>query len=153
MCHFIFSKSVPISPAFQKQHFASVKSIGVPQKKEKCHFSFSLIEWHFFMYFYVPFNFFKVPFDFASLPKGAFCKDKAHRGTPKGAKMSLLFSLIERHFYVPFNFFKVPFDVACLPRAAFCKAKLHRGTPKGGKMSVLCFSNRMAFSHALLRGI
>ena len=102
LCHFIFSKSLLILPAFQKQHFARIKSIGVPQKKEKCHFSFSLIEWHFFMYFYLPFQFFNVPFNFVCLPKPAFCKDKAHRGTPKEAKMSLLFLLIERHFCMHF---------------------------------------------------
>ena len=48
----------------QKQHFASLERIGVPQKEEKCHFSFSLIKRHFFMYFYVPFHFFKLFFNF-----------------------------------------------------------------------------------------
>ena len=40
MGHFIFSKSLSILPAFQKQHFTRIKSIGVPQKEEKCHFFF-----------------------------------------------------------------------------------------------------------------
>ena len=43
------------------------------------------------MHFNVPFHFFKVPFDFVCLPKAAFCKDKGHRGTPKGRKMLRLF--------------------------------------------------------------
>ena len=52
---------------------------------------FSLIERHVLCIFTCHFNFFKVPFDFASLPKAAFCKNKVHRCTPKGGKMSLLF--------------------------------------------------------------
>ena len=88
--HF-YSKSFSILLQLQKQHFASLKRIGVTQKEEKCHFSFSLIERHFFMHFYVPFHFFKVPFDFVCLPKAAFCKDKAHRGTSKGAKCHFFF--------------------------------------------------------------
>ena len=63
-CHFIFSKSFSILLPLQKQHFASLERIGVPQKEEKCHFSFSLIKRHFFMYFYVPFHFFKLFFNF-----------------------------------------------------------------------------------------
>ena len=35
------------------------------------------------MNIYVPFHFFKVSFAFASLLKAAFCKAKAHRGTPQ----------------------------------------------------------------------
>ena len=108
-----FFNSLSILPAFQKQHFARIKCIGVPQKEEKCKFFFSLIERHFFMYFYMPFYLFKVPFDFASLSKAAFCKDKAHRATPKGAKMSLLFSLNKRLFLNAFlraiSFFQSPF--------------------------------------------
>ena len=103
----------------------------------------------FFRAFLRAILFFQSLFRFCLPSKSSICKDKAHRGTPKEAKMSLLFSLIERHFYmhfyVPFHFFKVPFDVAFLPRAAFCKAKLHRGTPEGGKMSLLVFSNQRAF--------
>ena len=90
-CLFIFLKFLSLLPAFQKQHFARIKRIGVPQKKEKVQFFFSLIERHFFMHFYVPFYLFKVPFDFVCLPKAAFCSDKAHRGTPKGGKISVLF--------------------------------------------------------------
>ena len=59
---------------------------------------FSLIEWHFFMDFHMPFHFFKVPLDFASLPKPGFCKDKEHRGTPKRRKNVIFFSLIEGNF-------------------------------------------------------
>ena len=123
-------------PAFQEQHFARLKCIVLPPQEEKCHFSFSLIERHFFMQFYVPFHFFKVRFDFACLPRAPFGKAKAHRGTQKCHFFS---SLIERHFfvhvYVLFHFFKVPFDFAPLPKAAFWKDKAHRGTPKGAKMS------------------
>ena len=35
--------------------------------------------------------FFKLFFNFLSVTKAAFCKSRAHRGTPKGGKMSLLF--------------------------------------------------------------
>ena len=52
---------------------------------------FFLIERHFFVHFNAPFHFFKVPFNFGFLPKSTFCQDKAHRSTPKGGKMSLLF--------------------------------------------------------------
>ena len=90
-CHFIYSNSLSIFPPFQNQHFAKLKCIRVPQKEDKCHFSFSLIEWHFFMHFYVLFHLFTVPFDFSAVPKVAFCKSKAHRGTPKGEKMSVIF--------------------------------------------------------------
>ena len=118
---------------------------------------YSVIKRLFFMYFYVSFYDCKVPFDFSAVPKSAFCKAKALRSTPKVAKMSLLFSLIERHFfmhfYVPFHFLKVPFDFACLPRVAFRKTKAHRGTPKGAKISLILFSNRMAFFRAFLRAI
>ena len=48
------------------------------------------------MYFYVPIYFFKVFFNFASVAKAAFCKSKAHSSTPKGGKMSLLFSLCKK---------------------------------------------------------
>ena len=95
------------------------------------------------MYFFVPFHFFKVFFNFASVTKAAICKSKEHRGTPKGGKMSLPFSLMKRHFfmhfYVPFLFFQLPSYFVCRPKAAFCKAKVHRGTPKEGKMSVPFF--------------
>ena len=52
---------------------------------------FSLIESHFYMHFYLPFQFFNVPFDFFAVQKPAFCKAKAHRGKPKEGNMSLLF--------------------------------------------------------------
>ena len=65
-------------------------------------FLFSLIEWHFCMYFYVPFHFFKVFFNFASVANAAFCKSRAHRGTPKGEKMSLLFFSNETAFFHAF---------------------------------------------------
>ena len=109
------------------------------------------------MYFYVPFHFFKVFFNFASVAKAAFCKSRAHRGTLKGGKMSLLFFLIKRHFfmhfYVPFHFFKVPFDFSAVAKPAFCKAKVHKGTLKGAKISFLFFFNPMAFCHVFLGAI
>ena len=89
-CHFSFLKSFSILLPFQKQHFASIERIVVPQKEGKCHFSFFLIKRHFCMYFYVPVHFFKLFFNFPSVAKAAFCKSRAHRGTPKGGKMSLL---------------------------------------------------------------
>ena len=52
-----FFQSFSILLPLQKQHFASLERIGVPQKEEKCHFSFSLMKQHFFMHFYVPFLF------------------------------------------------------------------------------------------------
>ena len=114
---------------------------------------FSVMLWQFFMHFCVAFHFFKLTFDFSFLPKAAFCKDKAYRGTPKGGKTSLPFisngMAFFMHFYVPFHFFKVPFDFASVPKAVFWKCKAHRGTPKVGKMSFLCFSNRTAFFHAI----
>ena len=109
------------------------------------------------MYFYVPFHFFKVPFDFSAVPKPAFCKAKVHRGTPKGGKMSVPFSLMKRHFfmhfYVPFHFFKVFFNFPYVAKATFSKSRGHRGTPKGGKMSLLFFSNETAFFYAFLSAI
>ena len=88
--------------SFQKQHFARLKSRGVPQKEEKFNFFFCLIERHFFMHFYLPFHFFKVFFNFAFLPNAAFFKAKAHRGTPKEEKCNFFFSLIERLFFMYF---------------------------------------------------
>ena len=72
---------------------------GVPPKEEKCHFSFFLIKRHFCMYFYVPFPFFKVFFNFTSVAKAAFCKSRAHGGTPKGAKISVPFFLNQMAFW------------------------------------------------------
>ena len=73
---------------------------------------FSLNEQHFFMHFYVPFHFFKVPFVFACLTRAAFRKAKAHRGTPKGAKISLLFFSKRMAFFHAFlqaiSFFQSP---------------------------------------------
>ena len=40
-CHFIFSKSLSILSAIQKQHFVRLKCIGVPPKEEICRFLFS----------------------------------------------------------------------------------------------------------------
>ena len=119
---------------------------------------FSLVEWFIFEHFYVRFYYFKVSFDFASFPKAAFFKAKAHRGSPKGGKVSLLFfsnriGIFFINFYLAFNFFKVPFVFASLPKAALCNDRAHRGTPKGGKMSLLFFFNRMVFFHAFLRAI
>ena len=85
-------------PLLQKQHFASLGRIGVPQKEEKCHFSFFLIKRHFCMYFYVPFYFFKLFFNFPFAAKAAFFKSRAHRGTPKGGKMSVPFFLNQMEF-------------------------------------------------------
>ena len=84
-------------------------------------------------------SFFQIFFNFASVAKAAFCKSRAHRGTPKGGKMSLLFfcnkTAFFMYFYVPFHFFKVFFNFPSVAKAAFCKSRAHRGTPKGGKMS------------------
>ena len=113
---------------------------GTP-KRGKVSLLFSLIEWHFFMQFYVPFHFFKVPFDFSAVPKPAFCKDKAHRGTLKGGKISLFFFSNRKSFLHAFlhaiSIFPSPFRSFGLPKAAFCKAIAHRGTPKRGKVSLL----------------
>ena len=85
-------------PPFQNQHFARLKSIGVPPKEEICHFFFSLLEQHFFVHIYLPFHFTKVSFAFPSLPKAPFCRAKMHWGTPKEEKCHFSFSVIERHF-------------------------------------------------------
>ena len=77
-----FFQSFSILLPLRKQHFASLERIGVPPKEEKCQFSFSKMKRHFFIHFYLPFNFFKVFFNFASVTKAAFCKWRAHRGTP-----------------------------------------------------------------------
>ena len=98
--------------------------LGTP-KGGKCHVFFYFIEWHFFMHFYVPFYFFKVPFDFSIVLKQAFCKDKAHRVTPKRRKMSFLFFFNRMAFFHVFlrviSFFKSLFALAYLPKAAFCR--------------------------------
>ena len=88
-----FFQSFSILLLLQKRHFASLKRIGLPQKEEKCHFSFSLMKRHFFIHFYVPFHFFQPPFDLVCRPKAAFCKAKVHRGSPKEGKMSVPFFL------------------------------------------------------------
>ena len=93
------------------------------------------------MYFYVPFHFFKVSFDFACLSRGAFCKAKAHRGTTKGGKMSVLFfsnrmaifHAFLRAISLLFHIFRVPFDFASVPKVVFCKSKAHWGSPKRRK--------------------
>ena len=97
-----FFMSFSILLPWQKQQFASLKRIGVPEKEEKCHFSFSLMKRHFFMHFSVPFYFFKVFFNFASVAKAVFCKSRAHKGTPKGGKMSLLFFSNKTAFFHAF---------------------------------------------------
>ena len=109
------------------------------------------------MYFYVQFLFFKVFFNFTSVAKPAFCKSRAHRCTPKGGKMSLLFlsdkTEFYMYFYKPFHFFKLFFNFPSVAKAAFCKSRAHGGTPKGGKISVPFFLNQMAFLHVFLRAI
>ena len=80
---FHFLNSFSILLPFQKQHFASLERVWVPQEEEKCHFSFSLIKRHFFVHFYAPFKFFQPSFDYVCCPKAGFCKDKVHRGTSK----------------------------------------------------------------------
>ena len=93
---------------------------------------FSLIEWHFFMYFYLPFQFFNVPFDFVCLPKAAFCKDKVHRGTPKRAKMSFLFFFNGMAFFHVFlraiSFFQSFSILLQLQKQHFASLK-HMGVP------------------------
>ena len=86
-----FFKLFSIFLSLQKQHFASLERIRGTPKEEKCHISFFLIKRHFCMYFYVPFQFLKLFFNFPFVAKAAFCKSRAHRGTPKGGKMSLPF--------------------------------------------------------------
>ena len=81
-----------------KAAFFKSRAQRVPQKEEKCHFSFSLMKRHFFMHFYVPFNFFQLLFDFVWRPKAAFCKAKVHRGTPKEGNMSVPFFLNQMAF-------------------------------------------------------
>ena len=98
-CYFISLRSLLIFPQFQKEHFARPKCIRVPPKEQKCHFFFSLIEWHFFHVFLRVISFFQLSFDFPSLPKPAFCKAKVHSGTPKGAKMSFLFFFNQIAFF------------------------------------------------------
>ena len=75
------------------------------------------------MYFYKPFHFFKVFFNFASIAKAAFCKSRAHRGTPKGGKMSLLFFSNKTAFLHVFlraiSFFKVFFNFPLLQKQHF----------------------------------
>ena len=95
-----FFQSFSILLSLQKQHFASLKHIRVPQKEEKNSLLFFSNQTAFFHDFYVPFHFFKVTFDFSAVPKPAFCKAKVLKGTPKGAKMSFLFSLIEWQFFL-----------------------------------------------------
>ena len=101
-----------------RAEFGKAKSHRGTPKGGKCHFFFSLIERHFFVHFYVPFNFFKVPFDSSWLAKAAFCKAKANRGTPKGGKMSLLFFSKRMAFFHAFleaiSFFQSQFR-SCLP--------------------------------------
>ena len=88
---FNFFNSFSIFLSLQKQHFASLERIGVPPKEKKGHFSFFLIKRHFCIYFYLPFHFFKLFFNFPFIAKAAICKSRAHRGTPRGGKMSHLF--------------------------------------------------------------
>ena len=81
-------------------------------------FSKTLIEWHFFIHFYLPFHFFKVSFDFAYLPKVAIFNAKVHRGTPEGGKASLLVfsnpTAIFKEFLLAIAFFESLFRI-CLP--------------------------------------
>ena len=72
-----------------------------------------------FLHVFLPaISFFKAFFNFASVAKAAFCKSKAHRGTPKGGKMSLLFFSNEKAFFHAFlhaiSFFPTLFGY-CLP--------------------------------------
>ena len=112
--------------AVPKRAFCKAKVHRGTPKGAKMSFSFSLIKWHFFMYFYVPFHFFKVFFKFASVAKAAFCKSKAHRGTPKVGKMSLVFFSNETAFFHAFlraiSFFQSFFNFASVGKAAFCKS-------------------------------
>ena len=155
--HFNFSNSLSIFSQFQKQHFARLRHIGVTPKKEICHFFFSLTERHFFMHCNVPFPFFKVPFVFPAVPKPAFCKQKADRGTPKGRKMSLLFfsnRMAFFHIFLPaISVFQHRFRF-CLPsKSSILQVLSTWGYPKRRKMSLLFLSNKKAFFHAFLRAI
>ena len=96
--HFIkvpFDFSAVPKPAFCK---AKVHK-GTPNGA-KMSFLFFFNRMAFFHVFLRTFSFFPTPLDFPSVPKPAFCKAKVHRGTPKGGKMSVLFSLIERQFFL-----------------------------------------------------
>ena len=85
------------------------------------------------MYFYVPFHFFKVPFDFSTVPKAAFCKAKVHRGTPKGAKMSVSAFFNQIAFFHVFlraiSFFQSFLILLPLQKQHFASLK-HIGVPQ-----------------------
>ena len=95
---FLFFKVFFNFTSVAKAAFCKSRANRVPQEVEKCHISFSLIKRHFSMYFYMPFLFFKVFFNFTSVAKAAYCKSRAHRGTPKGGKMSVPFFLNQMAF-------------------------------------------------------
>ena len=97
-----------------KAAFCKLRHIGVPQKGEKCHFSFSLIKRHFCMYFYVPFLFLKSVPILSSLQTQPFARIKRIGVAPKGGKTKVFFysnrMAFFMYFYVLFHFFKVPFN-------------------------------------------
>ena len=129
-------------PFVAKAAFCNIECIGVPKKEEKCQLSLFLIKRHFCMYFYVPFHFFKVFFNFASIAKAGFCKSRAHKGTPKGGKMSLLFFSIETAFWHVFlraiSFFKIFFNFPLLQKQHL--ASLRRiGVPRKEEKSHFSF--------------
>ena len=98
----------------------------------------------------MPFHFFQLFFNFPFVAKAAICKSRAHRGTPKGGKISVPFFLNQMAFLHVFlraiSFFKLFFNFPFVAKAAFCKSRAHRGTPKGGKMSLLFFLIKRHFS-------
>ena len=63
-CHLIFLKSVSILPAFQKQHFATLKRTGVPPKEEKVSLLFFSNRMAFLQAFLRAISFFQSPFRF-----------------------------------------------------------------------------------------
>ena len=133
---------------FQKQNFARLRRIGVPPKEEKCHFLISLIERHFFMHFYLPFQFFKVIFEFfLHFQNQHFARLKGIGVPPKEEKYHFFFCLIKWHFlmlgYLPFQFFKVLFYFCAVPETSIFSRLMRIGVPqKEKKLSLLFFCNR-----------
>ena len=97
-----------------KAAFFKAKAHRGTPKRRKCVSSFFSNRMAFFHALLRAICFFKVPLDFPSLSKAAFFKAKAHRGTPKGLKMSLLFFCNQMAFFRPslraILFFQSPFS-------------------------------------------
>ena len=144
-------------PFVAKAGFCKSRAHGGTPKGGKISVPFLLNQMAFLHVFLHAIFFFKVFFNFTSVSKPAFCKSRAHRGTLKGGKMSLLFLSDKTAFLHLFlraiSFFKLFFSFPFVAKAAFCKSRAHGGTPKGVKISVPFFLNQMAFLHVFLRAI